>query len=90
MSLTPKELLQFQLFMNQNLARVRQITNVPVLFVQGYSDRLVKPQGTLELFRACGSRDKDMVMIGSKEHLIFEEGQFDQHKSCCTVYQGPE
>jgi thiol-disulfide isomerase/thioredoxin len=47
--------------------------------VQGYSDRLVKPEGTMELFRASGSKDKDMVMIGSKEHLIFEEGQFDQH-----------
>jgi acylglycerol lipase len=79
LNLTPKELLQFQQFMNQNVARTKQITDVPVLFVQGYSDRLVKPEGTMELFRVCGSKDKDMVMIGSKEHLIFEEGQFDQH-----------
>src|SRR5207253_4747688 len=68
MYLTPKELLQFQMFMNQNLNRVKQITDVPVLFVQGFSDRLVKSEGTVELFRATGPREQDRVMIGNDEH----------------------
>jgi len=49
-----------------------------VIIFQGYSDELVKPLGTLALYQAIKTKDKDLVFIGHAEHLIFEEGQFDQ------------
>ena len=40
--------------------------------VQGLKDKLVKPQGTYDLFAAVKSDDKTMMIIGDAEHLIFE------------------
>jgi len=77
MDLTPKELLRFQSFMNDNHDNARKITNTPVLFVQGCEDRLVRPKGTQELFNDIGSQDRQIELIQDKGHLIFEEGQFD-------------
>jgi|AGTN01.1.fsa_nt_gi Lysophospholipase len=75
--LSPKELIRFQNFMNQTAAAAAKLTD-PVLMVQGGQDRLVKATGTEDLFRKIGTADKDFVMLGNAEHLIFEEGQFDE------------
>lgn len=75
--LSPKELIRFQSFMNQTDAAAAKVTN-PVLMVQGGQDRLVKATGTQDLFRKIGTTDKDFVILGNAEHLIFEEGQFDE------------
>ncbi|MFK5047763.1 hypothetical protein ACI4CD_29070, partial [Klebsiella pneumoniae] len=48
------------------------------IIFQGYSDNLVKPMGTLAIYQAIPNKDKDMIFIGRAEHLIFEEGQFDE------------
>lgn len=77
MNLTPKELVQFQNFMNENHESVKKITTTPVLMVQGQKDQLVKPAGTISLFNKIPCQDKDMILITDAEHLIFEEGQFD-------------
>lgn len=77
MNLTPRELLRFQSFMNDNHESARKISSAPVLFVQGCKDNLVHPEGTMELFDAVASKDKQIELIHDKEHLIFEEGQFD-------------
>ncbi|MBX9691365.1 MAG: alpha/beta fold hydrolase, partial [Cyanobacteria bacterium] len=76
--LSPRELITFQSFMNRTSAEASKITKLPVLMVQGGQDRLVKAKGTEDLFKLVGSEDKDFVMLGKSEHLIFEEGQFDE------------
>jgi alpha-beta hydrolase superfamily lysophospholipase len=77
MKLSPAELLNFQTFMGENVKAAAKITDTPVIIFQGFSDNLVKPMGTLAIYQAIPTKDKDMVFIGHAEHLIFEEGQFD-------------
>ncbi|MBX9690577.1 MAG: lysophospholipase [Candidatus Obscuribacterales bacterium] len=76
MNLTPKELLTFQNFMNENHDSAAKIKKTPVLFVQGCKDKLVRPEGTQQLFNAIGSEDRQIELIQDGEHLIFEENQF--------------
>jgi alpha-beta hydrolase superfamily lysophospholipase len=76
LQLTPKELIEFQSFMAKNKSAATKIKNRPVIFFQGGQDKLVKAQGTVEIFKEVASADKDLVVLGSSEHLIFEEGQF--------------
>jgi alpha-beta hydrolase superfamily lysophospholipase/thiol-disulfide isomerase/thioredoxin len=72
-----KELLQFRNLMNNSRVKAEQITKTPVLFLQGGSDRLIKPTGTVDLFNRLKTSDKDLVMVGTAQHLILEQGQFD-------------
>jgi acylglycerol lipase len=72
-----KELLRFHNLMNGSLAKAPLITKTPVLFLQGGSDKLIKPTGTVELFNKLKTSDKDLVMVGTAQHLILEQGQFD-------------
>lgn len=76
LKLSPKELLQFQKFMNENHDAAKLITKTPVLMVQGSKDGLVKPEGTEELYAELATPDKELLMVPNAEHLIFEEGQF--------------
>jgi len=76
MNLSAKDMLRYEKLMRQNIADAERISKTPVLFLQGGSDRLIKPAGTLALFNRLKTNDKDMVMVGSAEHLIFEQGQF--------------
>ncbi len=70
--LSPKELLEFASFMSKNKTSASKIKNTPVLVFQGVQDKLVKAKGTLEIYNSIASQDKDLVLIGSSEHLIFE------------------
>lgn len=78
MKLSPSELLNFQSFMSDNVKAAAKISKTPVIIFQGFSDNLVKPMGTLAIYQAIPNKDKDMIFIGRAEHLIFEEGQFDE------------
>jgi len=78
LNLSPKELLQFQHFMNQNHKAARLIQVTPVLFVQGCNDKLVKPMGTVELFNELATKDRRLDLLPNTEHLIFEENQFTE------------
>lgn len=71
----PEELVRFQSFMNQNEEAAPKITKVPVIMFQGMSDRLVKPKGTADIYTSIASKDKDLIVIGKQEHLVFEQGQ---------------
>ncbi len=64
--------MQFQRFMNENHETAKLIDKTPVLFLVGLSDRLAKPEGTIELFNQIAAADKKLVTIKSAEHLIFE------------------
>lgn len=74
MDLSTKELIQFQSFMNDNHDSAKHVKYLPVLFVQGTKDKLVKPEGTWELFNQLVTKDKVFLAIPG-EHLIFEEAQ---------------
>ena len=76
LSLSPKELLNFQRFMNENPEHAKKIKDRPVIIFQGHDDKLVKERGTLDLFEALSTPDKSIVLLGGTEHLIFEAGQF--------------
>jgi alpha-beta hydrolase superfamily lysophospholipase/thiol-disulfide isomerase/thioredoxin len=79
LNLTPKELVKFQAFMNQNNSRAKKIENVPTLVVQGANDRLVKPASTIAIFDDIATPRKDLLLLGDSEHLIFENAQFSAH-----------
>ena len=76
MNLSPRELMQFQSFMNENHQSASEIKSTPVLLVQGCNDRLVRPEGTVELYNELATPDKQLALIQYAEHLVFEESQF--------------
>jgi len=76
MTATAKELLGFKSFLSRNHILARQVKTTPVLMYQGVHDLLIRPEGTIKLFKAIGNDDKNLVLIGKSEHLVFEEGQF--------------
>jgi acylglycerol lipase len=76
MKLSPKELMDFQNFMDANYASAKLIKDKPVIFIQGMNDKLVRPAGTWKLCDSLATCDRQIVMSKTAEHLIFEEGQF--------------
>jgi len=73
MDLSPAQLMQFQHFMNDNIPAAKKITTIPVLIVQGTLDKLVRPEGSWEIFAAMANKEKSFLAFPS-EHLIFEYG----------------
>ncbi len=73
---SPKDFVVFDNFMSENLVAASMIKQVPVLFIQGTNDKLIRPAGTWKLFERLSSADRQLVLSKSSEHLIFEEGQF--------------
>lgn len=78
MQLSAGELMQFQAFMNDNHERAKKIDHMPVLLVQGGKDKLVKAEGTEEIFKDLVTPDKKLAMVNGAEHLVYEEGQFSK------------
>src|SRR5262249_25338892 len=76
--MAPLELIRFDLFMRHTVGRCKSITKTPVLIVQGLADRLVKPQGTFDMFKAIPNKDRTLVVVGDAEHLIFETDKQDE------------
>jgi alpha-beta hydrolase superfamily lysophospholipase len=73
---SPKEFVQFDRFMADNLAAAGLVKDTPVLFIQGTNDKLIRPAGTWKLFERLSTANRQMVLSKNSEHLIFEEGQF--------------
>jgi len=78
MSLTPDELMQFNRFMGDNHDMAVRISAKPVFIVAGFKDKLVKPQGTIDLFNELATSDKMLLVVGNGEHLIFEQNQMSE------------
>lgn len=74
LKLSADELLDFESFMKHNERYAREISKTPVIIFQGFRDHLVRPNGTYALYQALATRDKDLMFVGNKEHLVFEEG----------------
>jgi acylglycerol lipase len=72
LKLSSKELFQFQKFMNENNETAKKIDRLPVMFLVGLNDKLVKPKGTVKLYNEVPNSDKELITIRSSEHLIFE------------------
>lgn len=70
-NLSAHELLQFQRFMNENHDAAKKIS-LPVLMLQGTQDKLVKPEGSFDLFERLASKEKIFIALPS-EHLILEQ-----------------
>ncbi|MDR3615898.1 MAG: alpha/beta fold hydrolase [Candidatus Obscuribacterales bacterium] len=75
MTITPKELKQFDDFMKGNNDAAALVDKVPVLMIAGFKDKLVKPEGTIELFNNISNQDKLLMVVGDGEHLLLEENQ---------------
>lgn len=76
--ISPRELLPFQQFMNDNHDAAQRVTDTPVLVIQGFKNRLVKPEGTIDLFNELVTQNKLLVVVGDSEHLIFARNQFTE------------
>lgn len=86
LKLSPKELIHFQRFMNENHETAKRIDNTPVLFVVGLEDKLVKPEGSMELYEEVASADKKMATIKNAEHLVFENHPISAELKGLLVY----
>lgn len=75
MKLSAKELKQFSDFMKGNEDAAVLIDKTPTLMLAGFKDKLVKPEGTVDLFNALSSQDKLLMVVGDGEHLLLEENQ---------------
>ncbi|MBZ0188613.1 MAG: alpha/beta fold hydrolase, partial [Candidatus Obscuribacterales bacterium] len=75
-SFSPKEFVQLDNFMADNLEAAEMVKVTPVLFIQGTNDKLIRPAGTWKLFERLSTPNRQMVLSKNSEHLIFEEGQF--------------
>lgn len=76
-SLAPVELMKFDRFMADNHRLAKLIKTTPVMMLQGMSDQLVKQAGNEVLISEIPSKDACLVHVEGSEHLILEEGQFD-------------
>ena len=69
------ELWRFRALMKSVHAAVAQLCQTPVLFLQGDSDRLVKPLGTSTLSRIVALAPHKLVTFKKRGHLLLEENQ---------------
>lgn len=76
--LSPVELVQFQHFMEENERSAKLITKTPVLMVQGSNDNLVRHDANENIIKHIPSPDSQLIFVDGGEHLIFEEGQFNE------------
>ncbi len=75
LKMTPKELKQFDDFMKGNQDAAALVANTPVLMLAGFKDKLIKPEGTINLFNELSTHDKLLMVVGDGEHLLLEENQ---------------
>lgn len=73
--LSVKEIAAFRKMIANNKVSATEIRRTPVLIVQGYRDKLVSPKGTIKLYNKVKNTDKNMLLVGQKEHFVLEEGQ---------------
>lgn len=78
------ELIHLCRFLLKTSEDLTKIDNIPVLLIQGYGDMLIKPKHSLDVFDRIQTRDKDLVMIGEAQHLIFQSAAIP-HKAISIV-----
>lgn len=73
------ELLVFSNLVNKNVAAAQLLKSMPVLFLQGGHDSLIRPSGTWDIWAHLQTPYKDKVISEASEHLILENGQFGEN-----------
>jgi acylglycerol lipase len=76
--MTPKSLMKYGLYLKMTKKYCTKIDKTPILMVQGLSDRLMSPDGTVALFQEIPNKDKSIVAVGSGQHLLFETDKQDK------------
>ncbi|MBX9722760.1 MAG: lysophospholipase [Candidatus Obscuribacterales bacterium] len=69
------EATKFWSFIKKTDLYARQFKK-PVFMVQGLNDHLVSPKAVAKLFKDMASSNKTLLIDGTGEHLILEEGRF--------------
>lgn len=75
--LAPVELIEFQLFMDHNVRAAKNLKSTPICILQGTADDLVRADAQEELWKAVPHKDKELIYVHQAEHLLLEEGQFN-------------
>lgn len=75
MELSKKELRQFEKFMEDTHAAAPLVERTPALMLVAYKDKLVTPDGSVQLFSEMTTSQKLMIGDGNSQHLMLEEGQ---------------
>jgi alpha-beta hydrolase superfamily lysophospholipase len=70
-----KDLIKFNWFMKRSNSFAGKLVK-PVLITQGDEDRLVKESSTIDLFHKIKIKDRNLLLLGQNQHLIFEADQF--------------
>lgn len=65
---------KFAAFMKEAPKFMSQVTD-PLFMTQGSQDQLVKPSSTIGLFNGAKTTEKNLVLLGTNEHFVFELGQ---------------
>jgi Lysophospholipase len=68
------EAWRYYQFMKTTPGSAEKISGVPILIVQGLKDRLSKAHGAAELYSKLTTSQKQLAIVGNREHLVFEEG----------------
>lgn len=76
--MSPKSLMKYGLYLKMTKRYCAKIEKTPVLMLQGLSDRLMSPDGTVALFEEIPIKDKSIVAIGNGQHLLFETDKQDK------------
>jgi hypothetical protein len=71
-----RDLVAYRKLMADNNKAIKRLAGTPVLLVQGYKDNLIGPHATTRMFNHISTADKDLILVGKSQHLVFEEGQF--------------
>lgn len=77
--ITVSELFKVKHMMQHNKKFAPQLTTMPVVIVQGWRDKLMRPNDSVDIMNKLGTPNKDLVVVGQNEHLILEEGQYTDY-----------
>lgn len=73
--LSKDELAKFQNFMDETHDSAPLVERTPALLLVAYKDKLVTPDGSIDLLSEMTTPMKLMIMDGNSGHLMLEEGQ---------------
>jgi alpha-beta hydrolase superfamily lysophospholipase len=75
MNYSVPEAYDYYRLMRSTPLNAKHIKDVPVLVLQGLSDRLSKPEASARLFKRITNASKQLAIVAGSEHLVLEENQ---------------
>ncbi len=77
--ITVAELVRVSKMMHQNKKYAPHLSTMPIVILQGWKDKLMRPNDSIDIMNRMGTPNKDLVVVGQNEHLILEEGQYTDY-----------